>query len=125
MNTLKWFVTIFTAALMLNILPVRAADNPLHRLVDGVDIYLGVIPAEMIKGHPRHHPEGTMHGGIPAGTHYHVMVALFDAKTGKRIDNASITASIKGAAAESRKTLEPMLVSGARTFGNYFTMGGY
>jgi len=70
-------------------------DNSRHQVAEGVDIYLGVIPAEMILGHPKLHTEAEMHGGVPVGEHrYHVTVALFDAATGKRITGAQVKASV-------------------------------
>jgi hypothetical protein len=73
-----------------------AADSSLHKIVDGVAIYLGVIPAELIEGHPKAHPESGLHGGAPPVTEerYHIVIALFDAKTGARITNAKVTASL-------------------------------
>lgn len=32
-------------------------------VVDGVVVYLGVLPGEMVRGHPAAHPEVSMHGG--------------------------------------------------------------
>ncbi|MDO9067071.1 MAG: hypothetical protein Q7W05_01285, partial [Deltaproteobacteria bacterium] len=37
-----------------------AADISQYKVVDGVAIYIGVMPAEMVKGHPRTHSEGVM-----------------------------------------------------------------
>ena len=37
------------------------------KVADGVTIYLGVVPAEVVLGHPAEHPEGGMHKGGPAG----------------------------------------------------------
>jgi hypothetical protein len=101
-----------------------AADTGQHRVVNGVAIYLGVIPAEMILGHPKPHTEAEMHGGVPAGSdQYHVMVALFDNASGKRISGAKVSAQmheIKFVSAQ--KKLEPMLIAGTVSYGNYFVM---
>ena len=62
---------------------VAADDN--YKTASGLAVYLGVLPAAMIQGHPRGHPEATMHGGVPSGRHsYHIVVAVFDATTGAR-----------------------------------------
>ena len=42
-----------------------AADTDRYQVVDGVAIYLGLMPAEMVLVHPRQFPEKEMHGGIP------------------------------------------------------------
>jgi hypothetical protein len=113
---------------ILSVLPTLsyAAETSRHQVVDGVAIYLGIFPAELIQGHPRQHPEGEMHGGVPAAEHrYHVTVALFDTATGKRITGAQVKARVSelGLAGPEKK-LEPMAVAGAISYGNYFKMPG-
>lgn len=115
-------------ALMFALAPwaLRAAEDAQQKTVDGVSVYVGVLPAAMLLGHPKEHHEGTMHGGVPAGaSRYHVVVALFDAASGKRITDAQV--KIGGASigmAASRKKAEPMLVNNAITYGNYVSMPG-
>src|SRR6266536_931998 len=46
-----------------------AADDPPYKLAGGLAIYIGVVPAEIVKGHPSPHAEKTMHGGAPKGAH--------------------------------------------------------
>lgn len=103
-----------------------AADVPTHKVVDGVAIYLGVLPSEMVLGHPPSHTEAGMHGGVPVGEHrYHVMIALFDAATGKRISGAQVKARVSELALSGvEKTLEPMLIADTISYGNYFWMSG-
>jgi hypothetical protein len=58
--------------------PTTVTD-PNHQSVDGIEIYLGLMPAENIHALPKDSPERTMHGGIPKGSgYYHVNVSLFD-----------------------------------------------
>ena len=101
-----------------------AADTATHKVVHGVAIYLGVLPAEMVLGHPRTHTEAEMHGGVPAGQHqHHVVVALFDNATGKRISGAKVSARVHEInLAGARKKLDPMLIAGTVSYGNYFNM---
>ncbi len=103
-----------------------AADVATHKVVNGVDIYVGVLPSEMILGHPRSHTEPGMHGGFPAGEHrFHVMVALFDAATGKRITGADVKATVSELALSgTEKKLEPMLIADTISYGAYFIMSG-
>lgn len=101
-----------------------AADSATHKVVQGVAIYLGVLPAEMILGHPKPHTEAQMHDGVPTGKHqYHVTVSLFDAASGKRISGAKVTARVYEIhLAGTQKKLEPMLIADTISYGNYFNM---
>jgi len=101
-------------------LDVRTPREPLY---PAEEIY-GVIPAEIISGHPADHVERKMHGGVPRGSgQHHLVVSLFDVKTGRRIENAQVSARIGelGLTPQS-KTLEPMQFAGTVTYGNFFTM---
>jgi hypothetical protein len=104
--------------------PARAQTGTGYRVDHGIAIYYGVIPAEMLRGHPSQHPEATMHRGIPSSPHaYHVMVALFDASSLQRITGADVTANVAevGLAGEEKK-LEKFTIADAVTYGNYFEM---
>jgi len=100
-----------------------AADGPeTFQVVDGVAIYLGVMPAQLVQGHAKGHEETKMHGGVPPGRYRdHVVVALFDDASGRRIEDAKVTAAVMelGLGAEW-KTLEPMRINASVTYGNYF-----
>ncbi len=112
----------FALVLILGAISLPAgAASPMSRVVDGVAIYLGVVPAAIVRGHPPEHPESTMHGGAVTGD-IHVVIALFDAKTGARITDAAVYASMKGPKRfRAEKKLEPMLVASAPSYGNYFS----
>jgi hypothetical protein len=94
--------------------------------VGNVVIYLGLLPAEMVRGHPAHHTESSMHGGASAASgEYHVVIALFDARNGKRITGAHISARVSDVGLfGEEKTLAPMQIAGTETYGNYFPMAG-
>lgn len=114
------------ALLALFCLPAAtsAADTAYHQIVDGVAIYIGIVPAELVRGHPPEHTEAIMHGGVPVGES-HLTVAVYDAKSGRRIRNAAVTARITDdRGLNMRKTLEPMLIADSPTFGNYVSMRG-
>ncbi len=117
----------------LFVLPLSPTTADAARVVAGqmqtvgnVVIYLGLLPAEMIRGHPQEHPEATMHGGTPSRSgEYHVLVSLFDAKTSERITNVEVLARVSEIGlAEEQKKLEPMKIAGTITYGNYFGMTG-
>jgi hypothetical protein len=61
------------------------AESGGYQVVDEFGVYLGVMPSEMLLDRAEASPEATMHGGPPGGKHaHHVVVALFDARIGKR-----------------------------------------
>ena len=118
------FFAVLLSATPILLMPGRSmADAHNGYLVDhGIAVYYAVIPAEMIRGHPKQHPEATMHGGVPNRPHvHHVMLALFDASSLERIFDAEVAATVGeiGLAGE-RKKLEPFTVADALTYGNYF-----
>jgi hypothetical protein len=101
-----------------------AADMPQHQTADGMEFYLGVVPAAIARGHPRIHPETQMHGGVPGGT-FHVMVAVFDAASGARVADLEASARVSGLGLVGpRRALEPMIVGEGVTYGNYFALPG-
>lgn len=117
-------VTLRMAGVALLLVAVAAwgTDYSYHKVASGVSVFLGIVPAEIVRGHPREHPESEMHGGAPEYDR-HVMVALFDEKTGERITGAEVTARVSGGRASSvEKRLEPMVIAGSLTYGNYFPM---
>lgn len=96
----------------------------LQKTAGDLTVYLGVMPAQLIQGHEPGHTEKEMHGGVPKGKHrYHVMVAVFEKGSGRRVTDAQVRARVAevGLAGED-KMLEPMVIAGAMSFGNYFTM---
>lgn len=103
---------------------VVPADQP--QTVDGIAVYLGVLPTAMISGHPPEHPETAMHGGIPGGKHqFHVLVALFDAASGQRITGAQVKARVAELGlGGTQQTLEPMAIAGTESYGGYFKLDG-
>jgi hypothetical protein len=98
-----------------------------NQTVDNVLIYLGLMPAEMIRGHPAEHTESSMHGGPAAASDdYHILIALFDAQSGERISGAKVEARVSEVGYEGpEKTLEPMEIAGTETYGNFFPMAGH
>jgi cytochrome c5 len=102
----------------------KAAAGQDYQIVDGTTVRFGVIPATAIRRDRTEYPE-KVYGAVPdAPDQYYVTIALFDDK-GKRIADATARARVSTAAgAGPEKTLEPVTVSGARTYGNYFAMGG-
>jgi hypothetical protein len=88
------------------------------RTAGGLTVYLGMIPAELVKG--------PMHGGVPAGVHeYHLVAAVFDATTNARVSTAAATAQVSGLGlAGMKKKLEAMEIAGTTTYGAFFNLPG-
>lgn len=103
-----------------------AGDIDGHKVAAGLSVYLGITPAAAIQANPGAHTEAMMHGGPPRGRHvHHLMAALFDARTGDRVEDVAIDARVTalGMAGETRR-LEPMEIAGTVTYGNYFALQG-
>ena len=104
-------------ALLLAAGVAAAGDSQWHKRVDGLSVYLGVIPSQLIKGH-----EKNMHGGAKGDDSYHILVALFDAKSGKRISDATVNATVASVGMRGvKKSLEPM-TEDLLSYGNYFIL---
>jgi len=107
--------------------PVATAmDVPENfQVVDGIAVYLGVMPAQVIEGDHKGHTEPMMHKWAKLKKEHrdHVVVALFDNATGKRIENAKVKAGVMELGLGSKvKKLDPMKIAGTITYGNYFDM---
>ncbi|MFH1340645.1 MAG: hypothetical protein ABIL01_05430 [Pseudomonadota bacterium] len=104
--------------------PVRAASGGETRSAGGLTVYLGVVPAEIVKGPEPHSAERHMHGGTPRGSHeHHIVVAVFDSTSNARIEDATVTARISGLGLSgSQVTLEPMKIADTVSYGTYFNL---
>ena len=96
--------------------------------VDGMTIYLGVMPAELVQGHSTTLADPqALHGGTPPNrSSHHIVVALFDAKTGARITDAQVRARVAhhsyGDAPDT--VLAPMQINDTMSYGNFFLLEG-
>jgi len=119
MNCQRYRNAARAIAIVLLALAAATATAQDHAVVDGIRIYLGVVSASAIPP-----AERRMHGGVPdAPGQYHVMVALYDDASGKRITDATVRARVSGAAGTSReKDLESMPGGESTTYGNWFAM---
>lgn len=104
-----------------------ALANDRYQTAFGLAVYLGIVPAALVRGHPPNDAEGAMHGGAGSGRHQqHVVVAVFDAETGVRVENARVTARIAGRGDVGRQAigLEPMTIADTVTYGAFVTLPG-
>lgn len=104
--------------------PAAADTHSGYVVQDGLVIYYAVIPAAQLRLYPKQSPEGRMHGGVPEGRDmHHLMVALFDAETLARVEDARVVATVAEAGlAGKRRRLEPFVANGALTYCNYVKM---
>lgn len=103
-----------------------AAAGGQYKTAAGMSVYVGVLPAEMLLGHPKGHHEREMHGGVPEGaSRHHVVVALFETASGRRIANAKVKVGVSSIGmATSWARTEPMLINNTITYGAYVTLPG-
>lgn len=116
-----------SAVMFLGVLvgnPAAAASAGETKSAGGLTVYLGVVPAEIIKGPGPHAAERPMHGSRPRGTHqHHIAVAVYDSATNQRITDATVTAKVSGLGLSGpQTTLEPMKIADTITYGAYFTL---
>ena len=98
------------------------------QVVNGITIDIGVVPAGLVQGHATDPADpSAMHGGASkGGASHHLVVALFDAKTGARIVDARVRAAVGNRSYdhEPEQPLEPMQIAGTTTYGGFFQMAG-
>jgi len=119
------FATLCVFIISWSNLATAANDTP-YKLAGGLAVYVGVVPAEIVKGHPSGHAEQTMHGGAPKGAHeYHIVAAVFDAASGSRISDATVSAQISGVGLSgTKKTLDRMEIANTISYGGFFDLPG-
>ena len=122
---LKSFVIALFGALFCSLVVFSTAASATHlgqtKTVDGVAIYLGMVPAAVMRQNPDTYPAHEP-SKIPSSKYvHHVMLALFDGPDGERITDAIVTARVAPLAlAGPTKTLDPTVVAGVLTYCNYF-----
>lgn len=102
----------------------RATDY--EKRADGLAVYMGVLPAEVLRGRAETNHVTTMHDGSPeaSGSH-HVVISIFDERTQRQIADATVEASVGSRVrAGTRRVLEPMKIRDTMTYGNFFPLPG-
>src|SRR5262249_10811143 len=94
-----------------------------YQVVGGMNVYLGVVPASVIREHAQDYP-ANISAAPPSGSEQrYITIALFDAKSGTRITDAVVTARVAGTAqASAEKSLKSVTIAGLVTYGDYFAM---
>ena len=92
-------------------------------VADGISIHMGLMPVKTLRRYPDRYPKHAK-AKIPTGKNvYHLMLALFDQRSGKRITDAYVEATVRplGLSGPTRH-LHPVVVAGVITYCNYFKM---
>jgi cytochrome c5 len=98
----------------------RAAADPNHETVGGIEFFLGFVKAESLYSFPSGSVERTMHGGIPKGKgYYHINVTLRDAKSQAPVEDASVELRLEQPGLTSATVMLEPLGVGAGSYGNY------
>lgn len=118
-------ISILACLLMLLAVPAGAQqqdDAGRHQVIEGVSVYLGVLPIQMAKNES---DELNLPGKVyKEEQRYYVLLAMFDGQTGRRIVKANIKAKVQalGGLDFSEKKLKPIHIEKLISFGNYFHM---
>lgn len=90
---------------------------------EGVTIYWGFVPAAVVSDK---HALDEMHGGRPGGGGqvHHLVIAVYDSASGRRIDNAVLRAQLSesGIVDEPPRYLTPMPIDGQMSYGQVFSV---
>lgn len=104
--------------------PAAAVDDTRHRLVEGTDIFLGVLPAETMRAR-QSGADSKAQREIPGGKGYfYVSVVLRDNASKAEIKDAQVEARVASPLAGETKKLEAATVNKSLSYGNYFQMVG-
>lgn len=124
-------VLMLTAYLALGTFAQHAVaeSNAFHQESKRYLVYLGVVPASLLKKEPeRVDRDKQLHGGIAAQTPaaQHVMVTIFRKDGNVRVLDATVIATVRPGKLFTRKAeekpLEKMITGGAVAYGNFFDM---
>lgn len=89
---------------------------------EGVTLHWGLVPAAVVSDK---HALAEMHGHLPGGGGqvHHLVVAVFDSASGRRIDQAVLRAQLSesGIVDEPPRYLTPMVIDGQMTYGQLFS----
>lgn len=124
------------AALALALAPTPSSAGVVDgvKTVDDVTIYLGVVPAGIVRGHEAE-LDAAVRSGLPRSSvhNLHIVAAVFNKANGARLEKIQVRARVQEVRARVHGTkprsrtvsLQPMRVNGALTFGAFTTLGGW
>jgi hypothetical protein len=103
-----------------------AANDPSHKSVGGMEIFLGVLPAETMRArHAGSEADKKMYGGVPSGKGYFLVnVTLRDSATKAEIKDAQVEARVANLMNGETGKLEAATINNGVSYGGYFQMPG-
>ena len=108
-NILIFVFLLFSSSLVL------ADDSDRHLQVDGMNVYLGVIPAQMTQHKMYDNGDAKKHS-------YHVLIALYDIKKGKPVTGVKLKATVSPIGAGGHTKSLDLMLDGGISYGNFFVM---
>lgn len=121
-------IFVVLLALVAAPLTAQAADASWHHESASYHVYLGVVPASLIKSNPvLVDGDKTLHkDDNVSDSNEHVLVSIFRKPNNERVLNATVIARVGAkkllGGDKIEKPLEKMQTSGVITYGNYFSM---
>lgn len=105
-------------ATVVRVAAAKSIDS--SQTAGGMTVYLGVVPAADVKG------QGTTRAGVPSRSHaYHIVAAVFDAASGARVSDASVSARVSGLTLWGpEKRLRPIDIADTITYGGFVRLPG-
>jgi cytochrome c5 len=92
------------------------APDPRHRLVNGTDVYLGMMRAEALRSEQR--PQA-----VPAGKgYYHVNISLADHASSTAVSDAQVRLRVSDGMRTERKPLAVTAANNMVSYGNFFRL---
>jgi cytochrome c5 len=99
--------------------------NPNRRVVGGIVIYLGVVPAEIMRTqYANGGPHRAASPAIPEGKHYYqIDVRLFDTRTRAALSAAEVEVTVaEPVMGREKKKLEPVVFNNMTGYASYFRL---
>lgn len=92
--------------------PMQAAADPHHKLVEGMDVYFGVMRADAVRAQVKNAPTGK--------GYYHINISVADNKTQAPVSDAQVVLRVSDGMSTQTKTLNPVAANNAVSWGNFF-----
>ena len=103
-----------------------AAGDPSHKTIEGMEVYLGVLPAETLRArHAGSDAQTKLYGGVPSGKGYFLVnVTLRESGSKAEIKDAQVEARVANLMTGETRKLETATINNTVSYGNYFQMPG-
>jgi hypothetical protein len=86
-----WVRAAVALVVLTSVAVTAVAATEYEKRAGGLAVYMGVLPAELLRGGAEHLT--SMHRGLPSGSgSHHVIISVFDEGSGRQIDDATVLA---------------------------------